>query len=235
MSRKLKVFNFSNAVERYISGVGTQELSEEHRVGQGRLKEAFIQCGVPVRNRSSAMKQRWRNSSIEERHHLVDAAHEAAKGRKRTPEESYKRARSMAVGKRNNGSFVGRFEEFFITELTSRGFDVISQEVVSSYNVDVGLFPVAVEIHVAANHPYTDKRLRKRTKKLLEAGRSVLYVWITNAHPPSMIAIDEIIGFRKFVKSDKSSLSKHRVIRGSGQDASRSLNYYHGSGIETPV
>jgi len=57
----------------------------------------------------------------------------------------------------------------------------------------------------------------KRTKYLLEAGWTVMYVWASGRFIPNDVAADKIIAMAKFAERYPTSTRKYRVIRGSGQ------------------
>jgi len=227
MPKKPRPFNFEYARRLYRNGHGIERLAYKFGIGQGRLHKMLLNCGdVAVRSRSDAMRLRWQRATKCTRDHLLAAAHAAATGRKRSSAEIEASSHARAHAQQKSRIHTGRFEDVLETLLRQRGCEPVPQLAVERYNLDLGLAPVAVEVHVAANNPLADSGIRQRLKRLLKLKWWVIYVWVTAAYPLTDAAADEIVAYYKRVKRNPTARSQYRVIRGSGQATSSRLYMY---------
>lgn len=219
MPRKPTPFDLRDFRKRYLSGESLESMATKAHVGQTRLRKIFLKHGVEVRNRSDAMFERMRQLGPEGKRTITENAHAAVRGRKLPKEQVERAAHARAIADQSRTHRVGRFEDILMRMLRRRGLRPIPQEAFLGYNLDLGLIPIAVEVHVSANNPTADRKIRKRIENILEGGRWVIYVWITAAHPLSKGAVDKILAFLDLAKRKPSSRCEHRVIRGSGEFA----------------
>ncbi len=234
MPRPATPFDLDDLARAYLAGEPLEPLAIRMRIGQGRLKQAFLEAGIPLRDRSEAMRHRWRGLDGQGRVALLAAAHEAARGRKAPEEEIAKRLLTRSRTQQAQKTFVGSFEGDLIHLLRRRGLRPIHQQAVVTYNLDIGLPPIAVEVHVAANNPLTDSRKRKRTMDLCGWGWSIVYVWITARHPLRGSAADEIVAFYQTAQRGPASCGKCWVIRGTGEAVPIRLHRDQLAGILPP-
>lgn len=220
MAIERRHFDIDHIVQSYNSGEGIENIANRLNTGWGTIAKRLMRAGIKLRSRSESMLTRWRNLDEAGRKALVEPAHIAAKGRIPTKDEIRRRVNTAAAGKKfRNKVFSGLFEERVIYWLRRKGIRGIWQQPIEGYNLDIGVEPIAVEVHVAANHPLTDARLRKRTEKLRNLGWSVLYIWINISHPLLKRAVDKVISFYEFAKANPTSLGHYRVIWGTGECA----------------
>lgn len=210
-------FNFDDAIRRYNSGEALEPLAHSLGVSFGRLRLVFQRAGVPLRNRSSALRVRMKKIGPKGRAKLVAAAHRAVKGRKKPIREVAERVKLAAITREIHCSFIGKHERELALLLVQRGLIPIPQKSVGSYNIDVAIFPVAVEIHTATNHPLKMPKFQRRLKYLLDCGWWVIYVRPTKTRPLSEIAADEILAFYQLAQRNPTLRGQYRVIWGSGE------------------
>jgi hypothetical protein len=103
--------------------------------------------------------------------------------------------------------------------LKRRGIVFIPQEPLDAYNIDLGLAPIAVEVHVAANNPTASRVVREKIKGVIKANRIPVYVWITAGHPLRDGAADKIVSLLDKAKRNPATVGQCRVIWGTGEDA----------------
>jgi len=132
-------------------------------------------------------------------------------------DEIRKRNKARAIRLSQTRERAGRGEGEVLRLLIKRGLKPVPQFPVEGYNIDLAIAPVAVEVHVSANNPLTDKVLRKRLKKLIELDWFVFYIWVTNKHWLTEDAVDEAVAYYELAKSAPASIGKYRVVRGSGE------------------
>jgi len=166
---------------------------------------------------------------------ITEAAHDAVRGRKVPEEQRIRAAEGLAKYRQESGFVIGRFEGLLQEMLEGCGCSVVPQQAVGFYNIDLAVGSVAVEVHVGANHPTTSSKIRHRLKQLRELNWSVLYVWITCAHPLTEAAADKIVTAMKFLEGNPTIGSQYWVIRGTGEDAVPRYNRYEVSFIPTPI
>lgn len=218
MPRKRLLVNLNDAVRRYRRGEGLKSIAHDLGVGEHRLRQDFLNEGVEIRNRSAAGKVVWEMMSPNQKRKQVLAAHKSVRGKEKTPGQKHRAALGRAKRLQETQAFVGRYEGLLKVMLESRGFKPVSQQAVGGYNLDLGIAPVAVEIHVATNNPLSEGRYRKRAKYLARRNWFTVYVWITAAHPFGEHAADKIVSLLYAIKRNPSSVRKNIVIRGSGED-----------------
>jgi very-short-patch-repair endonuclease len=130
---------------------------------------------------------------------------------------------------------VGEGEETLASWLTERGLDIRRQVAVDCYNLDLAVDRLAIEVSRARHHPSTRPILRERTKNLVDLGWHVLYVWVVPEGSRAIVqrgwnvysrglhrsVTNEIVTHFQAMSADPAGVSKYRVIRGNGQEATR--------------
>ncbi len=74
---------------------------------------------------------------------------------------------------------VGREEQRLAWHLVRQKLKVVRQAPCGPYRIDVGIWPVAVEIHSSRSAPERFPKLMLRAQYLIEHGWSVLYLWLS--------------------------------------------------------
>lgn len=128
-----------------------------------------------------------------------------------------------ALNVHQNTLKVGWGEDEVYAALCDRGETPDRQHPVGPKNIDIALSPVAVEIWLSSSLPLSDDYCRRRIEYLSDRGWTMLYVLIsrrTRLLDAAAVA-DQVIRFREVTKSNPPTLREHRVIRGSGDLATR--------------
>lgn len=225
MPRKARPFDADHFCKRYALGEGAEPLSIEAGISPHSLKKALAQRGIPWRHRSEANKLRLERMGPEGRQRATKAAHDAVRGKKLSPELAYRMSVERAkVMQRSDSPAVGKLEKKLLCKLRREGFIPIPQQAVETYNLDFGIFPVAVEIYRSTGSPLSFRKGRKRAEKLAELGWTTIYVWLQLSDALSERVMDQTVSLVKFLQGHHATVGKHWMIRGSGKFAEVSLN-----------
>ncbi len=73
---------------------------------------------------------------------------------------------------------VGREEHRLAWHLVRQKLKVVQQAPCGPYRIDVGIWPVAVEVHCNSTSPERFPKLMSRAQYLIEHGWSVFYLWL---------------------------------------------------------
>ncbi len=73
---------------------------------------------------------------------------------------------------------VGREEHRLAWHLVRQKLKVVQQAPCGPYRIDVGIWPVAVEVHCSRTSPERSAQLMSRAQYLIEHGWSVFYLWL---------------------------------------------------------
>ena len=213
--RKLRASLVDEVVLRFDRGESVKAIAVALGVTDRRkIAQCLNDAGRSVRNRRQAMLLRMERSSPEERAALSAAAHGAI----RSTKQSDIHARRRAVGNAHTLCRVGSYEADLIDALASSGKSAIPQFPVENRNIDIMVWPVAVEIHVNSGNPVNLPYTRRRIEQLTDRGLHVLYVWITPSHPfDAHAACRDVVAFYESVKRLPPGIGQYRVIRGSGK------------------
>lgn len=130
---------------------------------------------------------------------------------------------TMAALRYQNGTAIGAHEMTLADLIRDRGIDVEQQLPVGPYNLDIAIGEVLdIEIETARGHPLTKARGRQRRKDLINAGWTILYVWVPKPSTLDEACADYVVSYLEEIRADPTLVGKHRVIRGTGQRAATS-------------
>ena len=208
----------SEIVSAYHGGTSEKRLSEIHGVTRRAIRRVLIEHGANIRGQAEANRVMVSKRSVEENRQNTAAAHAAARGRVVPIEE-----RSRVALTRQERQLGISAAELQLTEwLSDRGLQVIPQQAVGPYNVDLGTYPVAVEIfgggwHATGRHK---ARSTKRYRYILDQGWTVVIVWVDQKrYPLSVDTADYLATFIQQTGCDESARGKYWVIWGDGKVA----------------
>jgi very-short-patch-repair endonuclease len=217
------------AVKEYIAGDSVLEISTRHGVSRRVIDRLLSEAGISKRSASEQNRIAASRESIEERHARVASAHAAKRGK--PPKEASMR-RSAATRERN-GKPESRGERRLLGWLEDRGEIPGVQTAIERYNIDISVFPIAMELLGGEWHRYKGTHA-VRTKAILNAGWHVLFIWDTPMFPVSPECADYAVAFLQEARSDPSATREYRVIRGDGEYvAGGSLENYDLTAIPT--
>lgn len=211
-----------SVVSMYQSGVSVKQIA--YVLGHSRdwVNTRLHQAGIVPRGRSESMFLRMSQTSQEERRRLSDAAHIAAKNRRRPYEEKCK----IALTRECNLCSISKAEILCREMLEARGFHCTAQKAIGPYNIDVAIDvpPIAVEIfgggwHFHGHHAATH---HKRFEFLLNCGYTpVIIVVDGRRYPLDIGAIEYIVALSEQICRGESVWCENHMIRGDGKRYTR--------------
>lgn len=211
----LRFIPSTDIIERYLRGEGTTAIAKTELVKDNTILRYLRRHGIKIRTRSQSCKIWNEHHSIEDRKNRFGKG--AGKGfvpGQVPPDQFYK----IALGKQRTKAMAQPYETTLLKLLEARGLTCVPQLAIGNYNIDIAISPIAVEIHAATNNPFNLPALQKRIKYLIDCGWYVIYVWIYSS-PIGIGAAEAIISYLKEARSNPSTTSKYRMIRGSGKEA----------------
>lgn len=199
-------------VTAYNSGESVLSISKRFKVSRNAINAILRHNNVTLRPQKDANKFRYANSTEDEKKAITKKANEAM--RKQPQSFHHESAIKQAITKQNTLSKVGMFEQEIINYF-HKAYP-IPQLAFDAYNIDIAIWPVAIEVHVNSGHPHNMPYYRKRIINLLKGGWFVLYVKITKSGL-QQTCFDEIAAFIDTASLNPTSISQYRVIRGTGE------------------
>lgn len=127
---------------------------------------------------------------------------------------------SAALCAKSKSRQIGWGEEIFESLLRQRHVDADPQRVIGTRNIDLAIYPVAVEIWIGTTSPLNDPYCRKRVEYLTNRGWWVCYVLISRrTRVLTDATADQVISLVEEARRNPSPVRKHWVIRGCGEIA----------------
>lgn len=216
----------------YNTGIGIKGIVAKLGTSSGYVKRTFKLAGIKIRNPHEQQLERMRRASPEERQRLTKAAHDAVRGKKRDEALLIKSAITKYEGKI---MLYSPYEEALAKILRDRSIDFVQQYPIASYNCDFMINGVAVEIFGGGWHFHGTHaaRFAERTKKILGAGHSIIFVVVDQWHKIDAAIADKIISEVNILSRDKTGPRQYRVIwrtpdlvtGGSADDANIAIVY----------
>ena len=116
----------------------------------------------------------------------------------------------------------GRGEKEIGDALRARGLEVVPQVRVPHeqdrghhYDIDLALFPLAVEVHGDKNHPRYRPNFQDRSSWLIRQGWAIAYVWLYKEHRHTVEVINELESFYRELQ--KGNPDRYRLYHWDGQ------------------
>ena len=202
---------------RYYAGESESSLARAYSLQRQQVRRCLIETNMAIRGRVEANRLLAKQTPTEEHHRRIAIAQEATRGRRQTREHRHKIARTRQA-KEIGGSLA---ESIMADWLRARGLDIVPQQAIGPYNIDLGAYPVAVEI--LGGYWHLGKPIHpKRTRYLLNQGWHVVFVWSHPKRSPILpSAADYIVAFAQEIRSQPPSICQYRVIRGDGYELAR--------------
>jgi very-short-patch-repair endonuclease len=203
-------------VARYVDGESEKALADAFGVSRSVIARRLALAGVSRRDPTQANRLMMSVRTPDENRRNVAAANAACRGRTHSVEEKMLRAQRRQERRTHTSSD----ELTLAAMLQKRGVDVIHQQAVGIYNIDLGAYPVAVEVYGGHWHSSADhaSRAPERFRYLLDSGWAVVIVWIdSRRYPLSVAAADYIAAFAQETCRNPALQGQYRVIRGDGE------------------
>lgn len=233
MSDKWMPPDLDDFVRRYLSGESLKALAARYGVSRTPIAARLIEQGITIRGYAAANKLRCTAMSPEQHRRNAEAAHAAVRGVRQTWEHQCK----IALARQERLSHVSPAELLLAEWLKNRGIEITPQLAVGAYNVDLGTFPVAVEIFGGGWHAFGRHRKRapERYRYLLDQGWSLIIVWVYDGRRGAALTpavADYITTFCERTSTDPTFRREYRVIWGDGKEVPpSSLDLNHLSDI----
>lgn len=207
----------SDIIALYESGVAEWTIAKQFNVSRQVIKRILVNNNITRRTQSEANRLFQDSRTPTEKHAAIANAQEWTRGKKLPYEHLCNSAKSIERSKAN----VSPSEKFLFDLLLDRGVVTIPQKAVGKYNIDLAVFPVAIEIFGGGWHASKPKHI-ERTRYLLNNGWNVVFVWANIIRNPLSAGVaDYIVTFLDELSSNPSSISQYRVLRGDGKELSR--------------
>jgi very-short-patch-repair endonuclease len=100
--------------------------------------------------------------------------------------------------------------------LADQGLVVIAQQAIGRYNVDLAVWPVAMEV-LGGNWHSRKPGHGKRTETILNQGWHLVLVWDIDPWPITPVTTEHVITLLKKTSRNPTMTREYRVIRGDGQ------------------
>lgn len=213
-------FDLVDLVKRYEAGQSLRSIAVNVGVADATLGKLLLGQGITLRGRSEARKL----IAASENRHLRAQRGADTKRSQGAFFTSIKARRAIALTNQVRQNNIGQREEELFAALTDAGLHVQRQVAVDAYNLDMAIGNMAIEVHRSVHHPNTRPNLRRRTKKLLDLGWHVIYVWCPREFDARLIA-NYMEARCHELSVDPAGPRQYRVIRGNGEDATRLGRY----------
>jgi very-short-patch-repair endonuclease len=203
-------------VARYRNGDPLLALAKTYGVCRRTIARLLTRHRVKLRSASEQERLKWASMTDEQRRRQVDAAHEAARGRKVPLRERRMRAQTRF----EKQTLIGPHERAFAKLLDAAGIKYRQQLPCGVYNLDFALtkYRVAVEIQMGSGNALARANRGKRNKYILDQWHlfEVRKTGTCRGSPISPTVVEELIAFAKLTRLDQPSPGQHRVIRPDG-------------------
>ena len=228
---------FKEIIKLFNSGMSVNAISKSAGLQRNTINRILEINGISPRSQSEAEKLKWSQMSMNQKRKQTIKARKAIakKGFDHLsgPETIKKAAETRAINKK----FIGAGETEFLKWIKERKYPAIPQAGIHSYNIDILIGDLAVEIHNCTTAPHLMKSARKKIEYLLNAGINVLYIKIKTKKGIDIqkITSDYAITFFEEIRSNPTFIPQYRMIRGNGEFmASGCLKNNHLSVIPSP-
>lgn len=189
-------------IARYESGASVNGLAKEFGISRAGIVLRLNEAGLTPRNRHESMVERIRQTSDGERQRMTAHARNAG-----------------VASKETRLTHVGWGEDIVRDWLIARGVKPVQQLGFGPYNIDLAIEPIAVEIWSGPSHPLRVARSREKSELLINAGWTLIWIWVSRNRVLVERVADEVIAEIELARSNPSARGKQRVIRGNGHDA----------------
>jgi very-short-patch-repair endonuclease len=154
----------NEVIRLYQSGMFQREIAEKFGVTQGTISIRLQGAGVKMRSRTEADKLAWMRKTPKQREMTYEAAHIAARNRKRCRAEKEQRA----ILNQSNPK-LSSIEQKFLEAFKDANMVVTPQFALSIYNIDFAVPERKVAIEIDGGNWHSSKTKRKQ-----DTGKEVL-------------------------------------------------------------
>jgi len=197
---------------RYNAGESENELARAFGVSRSAIEARLLKAGVRRRDQAAANQLLAQRTPMSEHLRRIKIAQEASRGL----HHSINHRSKIAQTRQARVTHSSPAERLLAMWLTNRGVATVAQQAIGPYNVDLGAYPVAVEIFGGTWHFTRDHA--KRFRYLFDQGWHVIIVFVDGRR--SILtegAADYIVTFLKEATCNPTMPRQYRVIWGEGK------------------
>lgn len=210
-------------IKRYLAGESENRLARESGRSRIAFRSFLLRHGVEPRSYTEANRLLATARTPEQRRSYASAAQAARRGQQDSMSTREARARSNEI----TGHRIGRWEKELTDELIGRGLPVRPQQAVGPYNLDLGIRPVAVEVHSESTMPHRITRHRERLEYLINREWLVVYVLAAGGSLSLSLVANQIVALCELAQGMPPGQSQYWVIRRTGELSTLSLDGDH--------
>jgi len=214
--------NIDDLARRHAAGETILQLAREAGVSRCCLIDRLKSMGVEIRGQSDAMRIRWASRKLDRAavERSLGAAWKAARGRTVRRSEVEARAITNAARLLHRGDH----EDALASAIRMLGADVVQQQVVGPYNIDLALTESRVAVECVRSNPDTPRRShestrRERIEHVLDAGWRLVFV-VTGMKRESVsygLVAQHLVAWAKRPGRDEPARREYRVVGRDGQ------------------
>lgn len=207
-------------IRRYEAGERIQDIAAVLDMDPSSLRKGLRNRGYALRSQSESLRLHLASIGPDGRQARSAAAHAAVRGMVRTADDLARRA----AGKERSQAHVSENDRALGRMLADAGLAFTYAKAIGPYNVDIAAAGVVVECYGGGWHGggRALARFDQRTRYILDAGWSVVVVWIDQRrHPLSIAAAEYVVALADVAGRDPAAPRQYRVIRGNGEELVR--------------
>lgn len=172
----MTVYPDQEITDRYLHGESELALSQAYGMSRTAIRRRLLKAGVTPRSYSEANLLRAANLTLEQRKEQARAANDTWRGTQVDQDVLIRKA----VTRQERRTNISPAEQLLAVWLHDRGIETIPQQALGTYNIDLGVEPMAIEIfggnwHASGKHA---KRHLRRCQYILDQGWSLAIVWV---------------------------------------------------------
>lgn len=206
--------NEQAVINLYSSGASVLSMSKQFNVSRNAIERVIAKNKLPIRNGSEANLIRFKNASLDEKRKVVKKANEAM--RKLPHAFHHESSIKQAISKEISLKKVGQFETDIIEYLKKFNYNPIPQKAFGTYNIDIAIGNIAIEVHVNSANPHAHPYFMKRIIMLLKGNWNVIYLKITQGGLNKR-GFDQLRICVDFFSHNPSIAREYRMMRGTGE------------------
>lgn len=214
MHRDRRAQHLEQVADMFGQGYPVLRIANAIGISRATVNKCLDDLGLERPDISEGNRRGNLHTSPSARKQRAAAAHEAVRRRGENPHTRKLHSERDEASLR----YIGEGEEALMERLQAAGFDCVPQAARNGYNIDILVGNVAVEVHNASSRPHHTAQRLCRIVELIGAGIHSLYVKTGPDCPViSETAMEKIIAFLDFARSNPSAPREYRVIRGDGK------------------
>jgi very-short-patch-repair endonuclease len=206
--------DIQECVTRYAAGNSLETIARALRVSPHTVRLRLERAGVPVRSGAETLRLRLSRLSFEERRALAARSlrnWEGVRGHRKSDAQLGPRTLTRQRLRSHTGDGEGAIAGW----LRALGLEPTQQQAVGRYNLDLGLWPLAIEVN-RVDHPLRRVHAARRLEYLTQRGWYVLFVWLGRSGRPTPAVADYAVAYLQAIQRNPTGVGQYRVIRGTG-------------------